>query len=90
MLGVARQGGVKRPCTASFCRCPELLLLLLLAMACRAGRDGQPAECVLMFSGADVNRLQYMTRMCECKFQQQLVGLGSAGARTLWHWLPTI
>ncbi|WIA21883.1 hypothetical protein OEZ85_004257 [Tetradesmus obliquus] len=29
----------------------------------RAGRDGQPAECVLMFSGADVNRLQYMTRM---------------------------
>jgi len=47
-----------------------LLLLLplpppLLLLACRAGRDGHPADCVLMFSPADVSKLNYMNQMSE-------------------------
>jgi superfamily II DNA helicase RecQ len=29
----------------------------------RAGRDGQPSECVLMFSKKDVSRIVHMLRM---------------------------
>ena len=31
----------------------------------RAGRDGAPAECVLMYGRADIPRIAQMLRMCE-------------------------
>lgn len=50
--------------TALSC-CKTLFTAVPCAVACRAGRDGLPSECVLMFAGADVSKLCYMARMSE-------------------------
>jgi hypothetical protein len=66
MLGAARHNALASRAWRTLQLSKAALAAAAAAVVrCRAGRDGQPAECVLMFSGADVNRLQYMTRMCE-------------------------